>query len=431
MHTKVINPQLDGNKVYANTGSVHDLVEYLLHEVKDKREEQDIFFNQYRDGINANVVQESIDQNVKGLKSTEERFYTMIVSPSEDELMHIGNSDEKLKQFTRKVMDDYARNFKLKDGSQLSGDDLLWFAAIHEDREFKSWELKDDTDWLSRKERDAVEKLLAQGSEEALQTVACIQERARQRNKVKPAREMFRAGEKKPGLNKHIHIIVSRKDREKQWSLNPRGRKSRFNLRQWQEGNANRFRKMFGYARENTYDGFYFNKKDRRYFEQKVEATVREINDKYIRREKLDVERIKRTGAKYNYSRAFFINLAKLKNQYKGGKYFIDPYFFINRGRDIKPEEYVRQDFMSNRGRSPLAHSPTAELENGYQKSAGTFSLSPSVRGIIYALAQGSRAGGFVRETMYFDIQKRKRRHHLQQEKREREGKNGECEIDL
>jgi len=88
----IINPKTDGNVVFANRGSVKVLTKYLEHKQNDIKEEG-IFFNQNREGINAMEVEQGIDQNVKGLRQDQEKFYSLYISPSEKELQHIGNDD--------------------------------------------------------------------------------------------------------------------------------------------------------------------------------------------------------------------------------------------------------------------------------------------------------------------------------------------------
>lgn len=427
MHTKVINPLLDGHRVYANTGSVDALVEYLLHEAKEQWAGEDIFFDATGDGLEAARVRAAINRNARGLKEGEEKFYTMILSPSEDELRHIGNSDQKLKQFARAAMKAYAENFCLPDGKKLAGEDLLWFATLHADREFKHTDLRQEgEEELTNKERAAIERLEAEGEARSLKKAAAIRERARQRYRAKWDREVFQAGDKKPGLNKHIHIIVSRQDRARRYSLNPRGRTARFSLRQWQEGNAETFKALFGYSRQNTYEGFYFSRKEAAYWNRKIEDTLEEINSKWVHREKLDAERIKRLGARFNYSRIFFINLGKMKNHYRQGHYFVDPYFFMARGRDITPEEYARLDRVPHGDRA----------REGEQERRPVYGIATArkgghrLQGLLSALARGSRPGGFVRESFLFDFEKQKRK-RCRQPEREAGGRAGEeREID-
>lgn len=158
-----------------NTGSVRDLAYYLEKENQEKAShEKERFFSQDEDGITAEEVIEAIDSNKKGLKHRDGKFYLINISPSWKELEHIGNDPEKLKAFTREAMDAYARNFK----RGIRGDDLLYFAKIEHHRKYKGFD-----------------------------------------QEVKNG--LAKQGELKPGNQTHIHVIVSRKDREGKRQFSP------------------------------------------------------------------------------------------------------------------------------------------------------------------------------------------------------------------
>jgi hypothetical protein len=116
------------------------------------------------------------------------------VNPSKDELRHISKSvsgrdiknisqltaielkryEEALKDYTRKVMDDYAKNFN----KGLTGENLVYFGKVEHCRNYG---------------RDSVE--------------------------VKEG--LYKAGEKKEGLQTHVHVVVSRMDQSKKMRLSP------------------------------------------------------------------------------------------------------------------------------------------------------------------------------------------------------------------
>lgn len=412
MHTKLINPATDGHVVFRNHGAVDRLIAYLLHERRERSEEEGIFFNQYSDNIKPEEVRNALNNNVKGLRKNEEKFFTIVVSPSEAELLHIGNSDQKLRTFVRQIMDDYARNFNLKDGRKLKGEDLLWFAVIHTDRKVKNTDLKTEEGYLSEKEKRGIQDLQAKGDPRSLEATEKIKKAAEKRNMNRLDGEVFHAGDKKPGLNKHIHIVVSRKDISMQYSLNPRGRKARFDMRKWQENNGRRFQELFGYTQETIREGFYFSKQDKTYFEGKIRETVHQINEKYLKEEKLDEKEFQRIGAGYNYSRAFFINLGKMKSRYMQGDYFVDPYHFVARGRDIRPDEYVRQD-----RRKGADYSPEMQRQEWSRSlSAGGVKLQE----ILSAFKQ-YRPFSYVRDPMLFEGELRRRKRFGKEEGKQEE----------
>lgn len=411
MHTKIINPLTDGHQVYHNLGKADRLIAYLLHEMKERGGSQQVFFDQDTDFIPPEALCQALNNNVKGLRRHEEKFLTIVVSPSPDELRHMGNSDEKLKMFTRQIMEDYAHHFNLKDGRKLQGGELLWFAIIHEDRKVKSLDLSQEDGFLSGKEKRVIEELQAKGDPYSLKEIEQIERKAGRRNSRKLNGDLFQAGDKKPGLNKHIHIVVSRKDRSMQYSLNPRGWKARFNLRLWQENNGHRFQELFGYTKETMREAFYFPHQDKDYFEEKIRETIHQINEKYLGEEKLDEEQFRRLGAKYNYSRAFFINMDKLKSRYQRGDYFVDPYHFVARGRDIKPDEYAGIDKREEKGKG--------EREPAGQK-VDSFSVGSYYMRELLAAFKQYRPYSYVRDPMLFEHELRRKR-KVQQESKQKD----------
>ncbi|WP_019991507.1 DUF5712 family protein [Rudanella lutea] len=105
-------------------GSCGGLVNYL------EKQERGQWFSQERDGMRASEVTPAIDQNKRNLGRDDEKFYQIIIGPSREELKHIGDDPAKLRDYTRDVMNEYARNF----GKGIEGKDLVWFAKIEKER---------------------------------------------------------------------------------------------------------------------------------------------------------------------------------------------------------------------------------------------------------------------------------------------------------
>lgn len=155
------------------------------------------FFNHDNDKLMKGDVIAAIDNNKKGLTRNDSKFYAINIAPSEKEQQHLLKQitgkdniesisdlstkdlnvyEAHLKEYSRKVMDEYASHFKrdgLKDGAQ-----LVYFGKIEHQRYYK-------------------------GTDENVK------------------KGFVKSGEKKPGLNSHIHIIVSRKDNSMRWKLSP------------------------------------------------------------------------------------------------------------------------------------------------------------------------------------------------------------------
>lgn len=179
MHIKIVNPKKDGNSVYTNAGSCTGLVKYLIKEDEERGIEKEFFFNHECDKVSSAQVINTIDNLRSGVGKKEVKFYSLIISPKEQELAIINNSVPELRKYTRKVMEEYATNFNgLNKVKKVQAKDLAYFAKIEFNRYYK-------------------------GTDEEVK-----QKRAK-------------INDKKPGNNMHVHLIVSRKDKTNKIKLSP------------------------------------------------------------------------------------------------------------------------------------------------------------------------------------------------------------------
>lgn len=133
-----------GGKTYANTGSCANVTSYLQHEDIDRMKEgkePEPFFSQDQDRVNVSEIVSSIDNNRKGLKNSDAKFYVITVAPSRKELEGMGRTKEEqaaaMKDYIRtEVMPQYAEGFK----KDVKTDDLLYFGKIHYERNGKGKE---------------------------------------------------------------------------------------------------------------------------------------------------------------------------------------------------------------------------------------------------------------------------------------------------
>lgn len=233
--------------VKGNSESCSDLVEYLDKENEGKGiAEKEYFFNQHSQTITDSKVVQTIDNNHKGLKSKDAKFYMLSVSPSEKELKHlaylasgkkIGHISEMsveelasynklFKEYVNEVMNQYASSFN----RNLTKDNLHYFAKLEQERKFKG-----------------VDKEVRNG--------------------------LAKTGELKKGLQTHAHVIVSRMDTEQKTSLSPHSKsrghsdKHKLNGKSTQQGFdhvgfktncENLFDRTFGYQRSVS-EGVYKN----------------------------------------------------------------------------------------------------------------------------------------------------------------------------
>ena len=126
------------NRTYNNSGSSRQLANYLEHEDLERIEKgiyTEGFFNLTDDNIHKSKVIKDIDTNIGQLLKTDAKFFAIHVSPSENELRAMGNTEqekaEAMKRYIREVfIPEYAKNFN----KGLSEADIKFFGKIHFDR---------------------------------------------------------------------------------------------------------------------------------------------------------------------------------------------------------------------------------------------------------------------------------------------------------
>ncbi|WP_299317977.1 MobB family relaxase [uncultured Maribacter sp.] len=216
-----ITRQKAGN-TYAN--SVADYVAYLEKENQELAPEmQEHFFDQYNDRISPEKVIQEIDGNTAKLKKKEPKFYSIIVNPSQRELKHIQNNPEKLRAYTRELMKEYAKCFYRDE--TVTVDNIKYYAKIEKDRSYRGFDqkVKENQEYkgkivklendIRKVERGELKGNTSQMKNEIKNLTAQIPHRVNG--------EILVSGMKKPGMQTHIHIIVSRKDASNTKSLSP------------------------------------------------------------------------------------------------------------------------------------------------------------------------------------------------------------------
>lgn len=126
------------NGTYNNAGSSRQLANYLEHEDLERMEKgiyTESFFNLTDDNIYKSKVVKEIDTNIGQLLKTDAKFFAIHVSPSENELRAMGNTEqdkaEAMKRYIREVfIPEYAKNFN----KGLSEADIKFYGKIHFDR---------------------------------------------------------------------------------------------------------------------------------------------------------------------------------------------------------------------------------------------------------------------------------------------------------
>ncbi|SMB79367.1 hypothetical protein SAMN00120144_3120 [Hymenobacter roseosalivarius DSM 11622] len=317
MYVKLINPATHGKAAYNNSGSSAQTLNYLKQEAGRDGEEAS-FFGADHDDLSAVELMQNIDSNVKGLRASEAKFYSLVLSPSESELLHIGNDEAKLKDYTRQVMAQYAANFQLKDGRQLGSQEVVWGATLHQQRSYR-------------------------GTDPEVSS-----------GKVK-------IGEQRPGLQTHIHVIVSARDAEQKITLNPGGRRNRFDLMKWQAAAGQQFEKQFGYTAQ-AHEKLRPKQRDTSRDAgraAKIGERVTALNLRATKEERLDPQRVQQIAQGREYDKTFYRSLATVERRAQLGQPIDNAYHLLSTGRE-RPEpqraasamlQAVQQAVQSNTGR--------------------------------------------------------------------------------
>lgn len=205
-----------------NKGSSSGLVHYLEKENRIHNEELQHWFNGQEIKVEAYYVKSRIDGNIAKLGKDDAKFFLINISPSQKEIAFLkqqyggDGAKEQLKGFAVRVMDSYARNFK-RNGIE-SNKDLVWFAKLENYRYYSH-----------------VDPEVKQG--------------------------MHKRGERKPGNQMHVQVIVSRKDATNRIKLSPqntsRGRNEahskkmgQFDRVAFKQSGETLFDEIFGFDRQ-------------------------------------------------------------------------------------------------------------------------------------------------------------------------------------
>ncbi|GMN12145.1 hypothetical protein MTsPCn9_34180 [Croceitalea sp. MTPC9] len=213
MIIKVHSIGVDGGK---NTGSSSNLIQYLDKENRNVDIlDQEGFFNHESENITPDIAERVIDGNKGRLSKDETKFYMLTVNPSERELKHISTNETALKSYVRDLMDVYAKNFNREypDGEPLKGSDLVYFAKIEHERTYK-YDDKRFRETIIKNNRIRSEIIKNMDNPEKVK--ALEKTYIRDKNNT-PILE----GNPKAGNNVHVHIVVSRYDKQQKFKLSP------------------------------------------------------------------------------------------------------------------------------------------------------------------------------------------------------------------
>jgi len=246
-------------------GSASDFVKYLEKENEGKAlDEQELFFNQTENDIDAQRVIAEIDANTAKLSKRDPKFYSIMVSPSQAELKHIGNDPEKLKQYTRELMKTYAASF-YRD-KEVTVNEVLYFAKLERERTYSERDKKvKENQPIASQILELKHRIRAIKEGREQEDMAKLQEKINALEMEAPHKQHGKRivpGMAKEGHQSHIHIIVSRKDITNSHSLSPGSKfrtsettlngekvKQGFDRDRFYRASEKSFDKQFGYRR--------------------------------------------------------------------------------------------------------------------------------------------------------------------------------------
>lgn len=240
----------------ANSGSSNRLVNYLQKEndeldklAKEAQSKEHVlqiearkmgFFSHQEKQITALEVEIRIDANKRKLGKNDAKFFSPTINFSKAELQHLSllatkgrevknvwemnlkeyqTFNNSIVQYSRQIMNNYAKNFNRENKGLKDGEDLLYFGKVEHNRKYKGTDLE-------------VKKGLA------------------------------KSGQDKPGFQSHVHIIVSRKSKDQRLKLSPTANEKNttrrigendyrvgFDRKKWIQANERSFDQLFAYDR--------------------------------------------------------------------------------------------------------------------------------------------------------------------------------------
>ena len=300
----------------------------LLDEINQLESRKQGFFTASE--VNTSTIDfiNGIDNNKRKLGANDAKYFAPTISFSENELSHIaflatGKRDitsvldlnlSELKQFNnliteygRKVMDNYALNFNRQDKGIKAGTDLVYFAKIEHFRKYKG-----------------TDKEVITGNEIS--------------------------GEYKKGLQSHIHIIVSRKDKTQILKLSPTCNEKQTNRKignnEYQVGFD---RIKWINSNEKTFDEhFNYKRKELEKFQNQNILKNGNPQDKYEINKKIEIESNNRDDIKKQIRNAHFnVLMTKPNNlkeyQQRMMKFAINVLPTINKNGFIQENHFIHE----------------------------------------------------------------------------------------
>jgi hypothetical protein len=236
------------NKQADNKASSGSLVNYLEKENRIHNKETEYWFNGNQTNIEPYEVRRKIDGNIAKLGRDDAKFFLINISPSQKEIAFLkkqfgeDSAKDQMKVFAARVMDAYAQNFK-RPGIE-SHLDLIWFGKLENYRYYSH-------------------------------------------NDLEVKRGINKRGDRKPGDQMHVQIIVSRKDATNKIKLSPqntsRGKNAehskkmgQFDRVAFKQSGESLFDDLFGFNRHLNETMAYSNTLKNGTLKERIEMKVQE-----------------------------------------------------------------------------------------------------------------------------------------------------------
>lgn len=290
MHTKILDPKRHVRQSKANYGSAKQSVNYLMHEQLNQKAA--VFFSKDTAQIKPVEVIASLDANQGKLSVTQEKFYSVVLSPSREEIRMTPQGND-WREFTRECLKNYAHTFNLK--QKVDYEALLWYAVVHE----------------ARKEKEARKQ---QGS---------------------ILRESM-------GEHAHVHVLISALNKNQQQRLHPRNKKKHFHMRDFALRNQETFENMYGHSQHKTVELLQTHPLSKRQ-QDMVMQHVEKVNRFYEGTQNtLNGSEVIQMAQNHPYGKdRVFNNIRKLSSTLSEGGHIKDPYTYLNHGKEINGERSI------------------------------------------------------------------------------------------
>ncbi|QPH37880.1 DUF5712 family protein [Pedobacter endophyticus] len=236
------------NKQADNKAGSGGLVNYLEKENRIHNKEPEYWFNGNQTNIEPYEVRRKIDGNIAKLGRDDAKFFLINISPSQKEIVFLkqcygeNGAKDQMKVFAARVMDAYAQNFK-RPGIE-SHLNLIWFGKLENYRYYSH-------------------------------------------NDSEVKQGIRKRGDRKPGDQMHVQVIVSRKDATNKIKLSPqntsRGKNAehskkmgQFDRVAFKQSGESLFDDLFGFDRHLNETMAYSNTLKNGTLKERIEMKVQE-----------------------------------------------------------------------------------------------------------------------------------------------------------